>query len=253
MLDRTPTARYWRRRSDRSRCEAVDRDQLEQHARRSCRPSAPEMRAQLAQQRCRRRKAPEGSSSPEGSALVAVSRWRWLLQAFPGFAVAARVDPLPGVSRGALARLAERLAHTLAVQALCSRRDRSRLRFEARGPGRDMPQLPAVRAGKSQSGRPDYDPFLTVRRGGTRGAYPAVHGRRLHSRSLAHPPPPSGRCGRGGRRACRAPGIRRAGAGLEVALKPALRRAIARQTSSGGCAMSMLSLNCGTAPPFLPR
>jgi uncharacterized membrane protein YgcG len=51
-------------------------------------------------------------------ALVAVTRRRWLLQALPGFPVAARVDPLPGVAGVALARLTERLAHTVQLSCL---------------------------------------------------------------------------------------------------------------------------------------
>jgi iron-sulfur cluster assembly protein len=42
-----------------------------------------------------------------------------LLQALPGFPVAARVDSLTGVAGVALARLTERLAHTLPVQLSC--------------------------------------------------------------------------------------------------------------------------------------
>jgi hypothetical protein len=52
-------------------------------------------------------------------ALVAVTRRRGLLQALPGFPVAARVDSLPGVAGVALARLTERLAHTFPVQLSC--------------------------------------------------------------------------------------------------------------------------------------
>jgi iron-sulfur cluster assembly protein len=51
--------------------------------------------------------------------LVAVTGRRWLLQALPGFPVAARVDSLAGVAGVALARLTERLAHALPVQLSC--------------------------------------------------------------------------------------------------------------------------------------
>jgi iron-sulfur cluster assembly protein len=51
--------------------------------------------------------------------LVAVTRRRLLLQALPGFLVAAGIDSLPGVAGVAVARLTERLAHTLLVQLSC--------------------------------------------------------------------------------------------------------------------------------------
>jgi hypothetical protein len=52
-------------------------------------------------------------------ALVAVTDRRWLVQALPGLPVAARVDSLPRMAGVALARFAERLAHTLPVQLSC--------------------------------------------------------------------------------------------------------------------------------------
>jgi hypothetical protein len=73
-------------------------------------------------------RAASRSTSPGGIALpgllpafvlAAVTRGRLLLQALPGFPVAARVDSLPGVAGVALARLTERLAHTLPVQLSC--------------------------------------------------------------------------------------------------------------------------------------
>jgi hypothetical protein len=76
-------------------------------------------RGEAAERAASRSTSPGGIALPGGLpafALVAVTRMRWLLQALPGFPVAARVDPLPGVAGVALARLAERLAHTLAVQ-----------------------------------------------------------------------------------------------------------------------------------------
>jgi iron-sulfur cluster assembly protein len=52
-------------------------------------------------------------------ALVAVTGRRLLLQALPGFLVAAGIDSLPGVAGVSVARLTERLAHTLLVQLSC--------------------------------------------------------------------------------------------------------------------------------------
>jgi hypothetical protein len=78
-------------------------------------------RGQAAERAASRSTSPEGSPPGEvpALALAAVIRRRWLLQALPGFPVAARVDSLPGVAGVALARLTERLAHTLPVQLSC--------------------------------------------------------------------------------------------------------------------------------------
>jgi hypothetical protein len=78
-------------------------------------------RGQAAERAASRSTSPEGS--PPGGvpafALATVIRRRWLLQALPGFPVAARFDSLPAVAGVGLARLTERLAHTLPVQLSC--------------------------------------------------------------------------------------------------------------------------------------
>lgn len=79
-------------------------------------------RGEAAERAASRSTSPGGIALPGGLpavALVAVTRRRLLLQALPGFPVAARVDSLPGVAGVALARLTERLAHTLPVQLSC--------------------------------------------------------------------------------------------------------------------------------------
>jgi hypothetical protein len=79
-------------------------------------------RGEAAERAASRSTSPGGIALPGGLpafALVAVKRRRLLLQALPGFPVAARVDSLPGVAGVALARLTERLAHTLPVQLSC--------------------------------------------------------------------------------------------------------------------------------------
>jgi iron-sulfur cluster assembly protein len=72
--------------------------------------------------RAARSTSPGGIALPGGLpafALVAVTGRRLLLQALPGFPIAARVNSLSGVAGVALARLTERLAHTLPVQLSC--------------------------------------------------------------------------------------------------------------------------------------
>src|ERR671919_1071406 len=92
------------------------------HTRTGCVGGSGARRGEVAERAASRSTGSGGIVLPGGLpafALVAVTRRRLLLQALPGFLVAARVDSLPRVAGVALARPTERLAHALLVQLSC--------------------------------------------------------------------------------------------------------------------------------------